>query len=306
MTMNVVDFGKLVSSLRKEHEDEDGAPWTQGRLAQECNLAAGSPVFSENVISGIERGKRDPDKDILLALAAALRLTSSERREFFLAASGVEAGDVSRQGNQPERIFSQVIDRMGELYAPAAVIDAYCNVLAVNRLLLELLGFTSPYGISPGARHEQPYGYNLVQFVFSDDGSRHFQTLMGDGFADFAFLAVNVFRTFSLEYRSTRYFQRLFSELRKSRLFRRYWSDIYYREDDRQLSNPDIRASSQKWGDLSVFIAVRTAFTIAGDLHLAVFIPADHNASHACEKILGQFPSPKVFTLTPWPDSTAW
>lgn len=304
MTMNLVDFGKLVSSLRKEHEDEDGAPWTQERLADECNLAAGSPAFTENVISSIERGRRNPDKDVLLALAAALRLTSSERREFFLAASGVEAADVSRRDNHPDRILSQVIGRMRELYAASAVIDSYCNVLAVNGMLLELLEFPSAYGITPGIRYEQPYGYNLIRFVFSDDGSSHFQKLMGEGFPDFAFLLMNMFRTFSLECRSTRYFQALFSELRRSRLFRRYWSDIHLSEGDRQFSNADIRASSPKWGALSAFIAIRTAFTVAGDLHLAVFVPADQNTADACERILAQSPSPPVFTLSPWPDTS--
>ena len=101
--MNLADFGKLISSLRKEHEDEDGAPWTQKRLAEECGRAGESFVLTENIISSIERGKRNPDRDVLLALAAALRLTSSERREFFLAASGVEAADLSRRRISPRR-----------------------------------------------------------------------------------------------------------------------------------------------------------------------------------------------------------
>lgn len=300
--MNLVDFGRLISSLRKEHEDEDGAPWTQTRLAEECNRAAGPLVFNENIISSIERGRRIPDGDLLLAIAGALRLTSSERRGFFLAASGVEAADLSRRENHPERVLSQVTDRMRELYAPAAVVDAYCNVLQVSGVLLELLEFPSAYGMTPGTRPDQPYPYNLVRFVFSDEGSSHFRRLMGEGFSDFAFLTMDVFRTFSLEYRSTRYFQDLFGELRRSRLFRRYWSDIYFREGDRQLSNADIRVSSPRWGQLSAFIAIRTAYTIAGDLHLAVFVPADGNTADACEKLLVRLPSPPVFSLTPWPD----
>ena len=302
--MNLVDFGKLVSSLRKEHEDAEGAPWTQKKLAQECSLAAGSSIFNEDIISSIERGKRNLDGHILLVLATALQLTSSERKEFFLAASGVDTKDIARQDNHPGKIFSQVIDRIRELYAPATVIDAYCNVLAVNYILLELLEFPSAYGITPGTRYEQPYGYNLIRFVFSDDGSRHFQKLMGESFPDFAYTLVNIFRTFSLAYRSTKHFQDLLNELRKSRLFRRYWSEIYFRENDRQLNNTDIRVSSEKWGDLSMFITTRTALTIAGDLHLAVFVPADQKTSNACEKILSQIGSPTVFNLTPWPNES--
>ena len=303
--MNLVDFGRLISSLRKEHEDEDGAPWTQRRLAEECSRAGGYFVFNENIISSIERGKRNPDRDLLLALAAALRLTSSERREFFLAASGVEAADVSRQENQPEKVFSQVVDRMRELYTPATLIDGYCNVLAVNRALLYFLEYPSEYAVPPVTGASPPYEYNLVRFVFSDEGSGRFQQFMGDAYPDFAFLVINMFRTFSLEGRSTPYFQGLFSELRKSRLFRRYWGDIYYREEDPQLSTADIRASSQKWGQMSAFIAIRTAYTVAGDLHLAVFVPADHSTADACDKIMGRSSARTVYSLAPWPDSLA-
>ena len=83
--MNQVDFGKLIASLRKEHEGEDGAPWNQEKLSQEANLAAGSSIFSEDIISSVERGRRKPERQTLLALATALQLTSDERKEFFLA-----------------------------------------------------------------------------------------------------------------------------------------------------------------------------------------------------------------------------
>ncbi len=301
--MNPTDFGKLIASLRREHEDEDGAPWTQSRLAQECNLAAGSAAFNENVISSLERGRRHPDSDVLLALAGALRLTSSERREFFLAASGVEAADISRQDDQPGQVFSRLVDRLQELRAPAAILDGYSNVLAVNQLILELLEFASASGIGIGPGEEESFGYNLMQFVFSEHGSRHFRKLMGDGFEDFAFLAMSMFRTFSLECRSTPYFQVLFRELWKSRLFRSYWSDIYLSEGSRQQGQPDIRASTARWGDLSLFVAIRQAFTVAGDLHLAVFVPADDNTMKACHTILGQSPATAVLVLSAWPDT---
>lgn len=299
--MNLVDFGKLVASLRKEHEDEQGAAWTQNKLAQECSLAAGSSIFNEDIISSIERGKKNLDSRTLLPLATALQLTSSERKEFFTAASGIDTCNIARKDIQPKQIFTQVIDRIRELYVPAALIDSYGNVLAVNFLLLELLEFPSAYGINPGTTYGQPHGYNLVRFIFSDDGSKHFQKLMGEGFTDFAYIVVDMFRTFSLAYRSTEYFRDLLIELRKYRLFRKYWSEIYFRENDRQFNSSDIRVTSSKWGAISLFITIRTAFTIAGDLHLAVFVPSDERASKACDKILSQIAEPMVFTLNQWP-----
>jgi transcriptional regulator with XRE-family HTH domain len=302
--MNRVDFGKLVASLRKEHEDEDGAPWTQEKLAQEANLAADALLFNEDIVSSVERGIRNLDRQTLLAFATALQLTSNERKEFFLAASGIDTKEIARQDDHPEKIFSQFIDRVRELYAPAFLVDAYCNVLAVNYVLLELLEFPSAYGITPGIRYEQPYGYNLLRFFFSDDGSSHLQKIMGESFPDFAYHSVNIFRSFSLAYRSTKYFQGLLNELRKYHLFRRYWSETYFREDDRQfnrLINANINVTSQKWGPLSLFFTTRTEFTTAGDLHLGVFVPADQKTSSACEKVY-QIGSPTVFNLTPWPN----
>ena len=101
--MNRVDFGKLVASLRKEHEDEDGRPWSRQSLAQEANAAAGAELFSKDIISRIERGERILDQETLLALAAALQLTSGERKEFFLAASGVDNDRIARPENDPGR-----------------------------------------------------------------------------------------------------------------------------------------------------------------------------------------------------------
>jgi transcriptional regulator with XRE-family HTH domain len=300
--MNRIDFGKLVASLRKEHQDEEGAHWTQCELAQRANSAAGVQLFNEDIISFIERGKRSLDRQTLLALATALQLTSNERREFFLAASGIDAQEIACQETSPEEVFSQLIESIRTLYLPTTVVDAYCDVLAVNYVILELFDFPSAYGLIPGTRRDNPYGYNLLHFIFSEDGSQHFINIMGNGFSDFAYTAVNIFRTFSLAYRSTEYFSNLLGELRKSRLFRRYWSEIYFAENERQFRNADIRANSPKWGPLLLNFATKTAYTTAGELHLAVFVPADQKTANVCGQILHQIDVPTIFYLTPWPN----
>jgi hypothetical protein len=302
--MNQVDFGKLIASLRKENEGEDGAPWTQEQLSQEANLAAGSSIFSEDIISSAERGRRKLERQTLMALATALQLTSDERKEFFLAASGINTSEIARQENDPEEVYSQVLESIKELYIPAVVINSYCDVLAVNHILLELLEFPSAYGITPGVRYDQPHGYNLLRFIFSEDGSNHFLKLMGKDFPDFAYTAVSMFRTFSLAYRSTDYFQDLLSELRKSRLFKRYWSDIYLREKDRQFNTAKIRANSPRWGALSMIITTRTALTTAGEVHLAVFVPTDINTANITAEISNQGSTSTIFNLTPWPNES--
>ena len=297
--MNRKDFGKLIASLRKEHEDEEGLPWTQERLAQEANAAAGVQLYNEDIISSIERGKRKIDRQALLALATTLQLTSDERKEFFLAASDIDVQEIASQEINAEEAFSQVIESIRELYLPATVVDAYCNVLAVNRVMLELMDFSSAYGVANGI---EPYGYNLLRFIFSEEGSEHFIRLMGNGYDDFAYAAVDTFRTFSLAYRSTAYFHNLLVELRKSRLFKRYWSEIYFMERGRKFAKADIRATSPKWGPLELNFTTKTVFTPAGELHLAVFVPADQNTSNVCGELSHHVDEPTVFCLTPWPD----
>lgn len=300
--MNQLDFGKLVASLRKEHEDENGAPWTQEKLSQEANTAAGTSIFSEDIISSIERGKRNLEREYLLALAKALQLTSHERKEFFLAASGIGTPEIARQENNPEEVYTQIIESIKELYVPAAVFDSYCNVLAINNVLLELLDFQSAYAIVPGTRYDQPHGYNLLRFIFSDEGSEHFLKLMDEGFSDFAYTAVRMFRTVSLAYRSTNYFHDLLYELRKSRLFKQYWSEIYFREKDYRFNSITINVNSSKLGRLSVFATTRSAFTTDGELHLAVFAPADMHTANTFVRVLHQNSSLTIFNLTPWPN----
>lgn len=300
--MNRIDFGKLIASLRREHEDEEGIPWTQEKLAREANSVTGVQLYGEDIISSIERGKRNLDKQILLALATALQLTSDERKEFFFAASGIDVKEIASQEICSQEVFSQVIETIRTLYLPATVVDPYCNVVAVNRIMLDLMDFSSAYGVSAGI---QPYGYNLLRFIFSEEGSEHFIRLMGDAYDDFAYTAVSVFRTFSLAYRSTEYFHSLLSELRKSRLFKRYWSEIYFMEKEYKFTEADIRAMSPQWGPLALNFATKTAFTPDGELHLAVCVPADQKTSSVCAQILEQTDEPSVFCLTPWPDKDA-
>ncbi len=60
--MNREDFGRLIAALRKEHGDEALKPWTQTMLAEEANLAAGVDLFTKDMTSNVERGKRGVDQ----------------------------------------------------------------------------------------------------------------------------------------------------------------------------------------------------------------------------------------------------
>lgn len=286
--MNRVDFGKLVASLRKEHENESGDSWTQEKLAQETNLAAGAPIFSRDIICSIELGKRNLEGRMLVALATALQLTSHERKEFFLAASGVDTSEIAWQENDPKELYSQVMKSAESLCVPALVLDSYCNILAVNDTLLVLLALADfPQSLMiQGAKNDPPSSPNLLRFIFSEDGSKHLFKVMGEDFSNCAYAAINAFRTFSLAYRSTQYFHDLLHELRKSRLFKRYWSEIYFREKAYGLNNINIDINSSSVGHLSVFISFQTLFTKNGELHVFVLNPRNKETANAFTQAL--------------------
>lgn len=146
--MNRENFGALIAALRKEHTDEHLRPWNQQRLAAEANKSAGTEAFSPYIIGNIERGARALDQTSLVALATALRLTSGERKEFFLAASGVESWNIARPENSPEDVLNELLVRMGRTYLPAHINDSYGDVLAVNTAAHELVSLTDA-GLGP-------------------------------------------------------------------------------------------------------------------------------------------------------------
>jgi hypothetical protein len=279
--MNRVDFGSLIANLRKEHEDEYNSPWSQDRLAQEANSALGAEVFYTDIISSIERGKRGLDKQTLHALATALQLTSGERKEFFLAASGLDNELIARQDNTPEEILSQLVERMSASHLPAFIMDSYCDVVATNGAMVELMDYGSS-GLGAGIpQTDAPFARNMIRFAFSDDAVEHLTRVMGDDWSTFAYTVMMTFRTSTLRYRSTEYFQSLLREMNKYRMFKRYWREVYFEEKDHFISGADMYLSSPKWGSVSCFFAAFTALTTALDLHLWVAVPMSPETADA-------------------------
>jgi len=296
--MNRLDLGRLIASLIREHQDEDTEPWTQEKLAEEANRAAGAEHFTRAIIGSIERGERAGDQLTLEALATALQLTSGERKEFFLAASGIDNERIARPESDPEKVLAQLIDRMKQSYLPAHIIDPYCDVVAVNASLIELLDLES----AP-SRHSDtsPFRLNRLRFFFSEEGKAHYDQIMEHDWADHAYQSMMLFRTFSLRYRSTEYFQILLAELRKHRLFRRYWHDVYLDERDLFADSRHMRLNSPKWGLTAYFSTYLTALTTAGELHLCVYVPASQNTVDVFSQIVQKVGAQTVLKTGSWP-----
>ena len=298
--MNRKDFGKLITTLRREHGDEEDVPWTQHRLAQEANQVLGAEVFTEYMIGSIERGRRAVDEQTLLALATALQLTSGERKEFFLAASGIDNENIAREENDPEEVLSVLLDRMKQAYLPAYIIDSYCDVVAINPALIELRSLASDK-LGPGGLPKRPFPVNLAMFVFSDDVEKQISALRGEDWSDHAYQTMMVFRTWSLRYRTTAYFQALLQQLKRSRLFRRYWRDVYLREGDHFVDNRHMFMNSPKWGPLAYFSTYFMALTTVGELRLCVYVPAGPETADVFSQIMKQPGGTDILRVGAWP-----
>ncbi len=103
------EFGELVAALRQD------LGWTQFQLAEYADL-------DEAVISQIERGvKKYFEPELLFQLANALQLTSLERHDFILAASGLDEGQIVRQPSaitatdvfHPTKILQRMVSLTG-------------------------------------------------------------------------------------------------------------------------------------------------------------------------------------------------
>jgi hypothetical protein len=298
--VNRLAFGKLIASLRKEHEDEEDNSWTQEKLAQEANKVIRAEVFTRAIVGSIERGERGLHQQELLAIATALQLTSGERKEFFLAASGIDTERIAREENDPEEVLAQLIDRMKQAYLPAYILDSYCDVVAINAVLVDLMDLASaPFGESSAA--SRPFSTNSVMASFSAEWEKYYSELMGEDWSDHAYQNMMLFRTWSLRYRSTEYFQALLRELKKSRLFKRYWREVYLDEKDYVGDNRRMRLNSPKWGSLACFRTYLMALSTAGDLHLCVYVPASHETIEVFSRIIEKVGAANLFRVGTWP-----
>ena len=160
--MNRKEFGELLAALRQD------LGWTQSELAEYAQL-------DDPVISQIERGvKKYFEPELLFCLANALQLTTMERREFILAASGLDEKQVVRQPAQgtttdtfhPSKIMDGLVKILGEVRAPAFLNDVYGDVIAANVAIIRF--FNVPDAMIESASRV-PAGYNSMRMTFNKD-----------------------------------------------------------------------------------------------------------------------------------------
>ena len=278
--MNRLEFGVLVASLR------DDLHWTQLELAEESGLD-----FS--VISNIERGeRRGLLKDgMLLKLAAGLRLTTLERREFLFAASGISERDVLRSDNDitPTNFSAKALIENTKFFisrqqVPFFVTDAYCDILLTN---LCAVGFFQlpPSLISTAS--DIIGGFNMMRVLF--DPASNFREMVGDDWEKLALLNLRYFRRTTLRYRAKPYFANLLKEflnVKKYPLFDRYWRKMLADYSDEFAFHATYTMKSLEYGKIA-YAGVESflAMTPYGELYANHYLPLDDNAAKAFNKI---------------------
>ncbi len=293
--MNRKDFGELVSTLRLD------LGCTQFQLSE----YAGVDVA---VISQIERGvKKYFEPELLFSLANALQLTTLERNEFLLAASGLEEAQILRQptaGMAPEafnvkKILERMVSLTGEIMLPAFMVDCYSDVLAANHMMAAF------YNVPPALIEDIekiPGGYNTTRLNFGKDFGWRKQ--ITENWDAYALNSMRAFRETTLRYRATPYFKYLikaFHNRVEYPLFDRYWKMVSSIEQDKDMNLDHFHYDHYEFGPLSYIASVTTAVTSFGNLYLVQNLPLDTHTDEVFNQLkvkAGQ----GVIRLAPWPE----
>lgn len=294
--MNRDDFGQLLAALRND------LGWTQAELAETADVDIA-------VISQIERGvKKFFEPDLLFNLINALQLTSVERIEFILAASGLDKAQMVRQPTvsmatdafNAKKVLDKLVKVVENLRLPAFIIDSYGDFVAVNLIVLGL------YQISPSVIETAPNtpgGYNAIRVNFNRELIGRSQ--IADNWDQYAINSIRTFREISLSYRSRPYFKHLmksFSNPTEYPFFQRYWKMLSSAEQDRDASIDYFEYTHRAFGPLKyIASSMTTTVTSFGELHLYQYSPYDEATDEVFKLLLKQAGT-GVVRLAPWPE----
>ncbi|MEW5938674.1 MAG: helix-turn-helix domain-containing protein [Chloroflexota bacterium] len=302
--MNRKEFGKLIASLRRE------MGWTQGQLARVAEI-------EEPIISQIERGvKAHFEPEQLVSLADAFQMITLERREFFLAASGVEPSKIARPNlpqvasdtHDPDKELEKIARLMEQIRVPAFVRDPYSDAVMVNNSAMILFGMDpSNVGLSmsmSGLGADAPESFNIIHFLFVRSQPLRRQIHRAQDWDPYVVNAMRAFRVYSLRYRGKPYFEYLMRIFRNPSVypaFERYWKLAYSVERDSEANTYVVSYHDRNLGELT-FMSLTTQFITAfGELYLTQSQPLNENAERAFSE-LARRGGYAVHRFAPWPE----
>src|SRR5256885_11858405 len=139
--MNRKEFGQLLATLRQDLD------------CTQCELSEYAEV-DEAIISQMERGvKKHFEPSLLFRLANAFQLTTLERREFLLAASGLDQKHIVRQATagmstdvfNVRKTLDKMIELTGLVRLPAFLCDVYGDIISANNIILSFFKLPSEF-----------------------------------------------------------------------------------------------------------------------------------------------------------------
>jgi len=293
--MDRPDFGKLVSLLRQDL----GLTQFELHEASGVNLA---------VISQIEQGtKKYFDSDLLIQLANSLHLTSIERREFFLAASGITQQYIIRQPSaalatdtiDSKKVLGKMIAIIEKLSLPAFIMDVYSDVLAVNNIALAF--FQTPLEMVQQAPNI-PGGFTTVRIMFGKELS--VKSKITENWDQYAVGSMRFVRENSLRYRTQPYFQYLMKAFRDKNeypLFDRYWKMVSSFEQDREANVDVFSYTHADFGRITYATATTVSITPHGELFLNQYLPLDDHTRTLFAQFEQNVGQGAFAPLAPWP-----
>jgi len=292
--MNRKDFGLLLSTLRLDLD------WTQFQLAEYANV-------DNAVISQIERGvKKHFEPDLLFSLANALQLTTLERREFFLAASGLEKSQFVRQHTMAtntdvfnaRKIMDKMVDLTRQVRLPAFLTDAYSDIIAANQIVISF--FEIPLVLLETAPNI-PGGYNTARLNFGKESIM--RDRIESNWDGYALNSMRSFREHSLRYRAQPYFKYLMKAFRNPSeypLFNRYWKMVSSIEQDNAINMDYFDFQHTKFGSVKYTASSTVTITSFGELFLIQYLPLDERTSQIFEQVAKET-GQAVIRAAPWP-----
>lgn len=288
------EFGQLVAALRQDLN------WTQFQLSEAADI-------DEPVISQIERGvKKHFKPDLLFRLANAFQLTTLERREFFLASSGLDQDQLVRQPSaatatdvfNARKALDKMVEMASQVRLPAFVCDAYSDVICGN---LIMMSFFSPSPKFMEGIENIPGGFNTTRYNFGKELQA--RNLVGDGWDNYALNSMRSFRENSLRYRAKPYFVYLMKSFRNAveyPLFDRYWRLVSQVERDKDANTDTFSFHHAELGALRYTTSTTVSITSFGELFLIHYLPLDEQTSLVFEQ-LAKTAGQGVAKFAPWP-----
>lgn len=293
--MDHKEFGFLVSLLRRDLN------LTQFQLAENAQIDLA-------VVSQIERGvKKYFDPDLLFKLANSLHLTTIERREFFLAATGIHEQRIIRQPSaalatdtiDANKVLGKMVNIIEKLRLPAFIMDVYSDVLAINYIGAAF------FQVSPALIETAPHipgGYSTVRMMFGKDLSIRSKVL--DNWEQYAVGSMRFVRENSLRYRPKPYFQYLmkaFHNPTEYPLFQRYWRMVSSFEQDREANVDVFSYTHADYGKLNYATSTTTSITPYGELFLNQYLPLDDHTRALFDTLAQNAGEGVIAPLAPWP-----